>query len=63
MQLGLSFSLLLAGLLVSQSAQAAPANAKRGGTVTLPLQRIHQARDDIHPQVVRPNPAHCLDIV
>lgn len=52
MQLTFSFSLLLATLLltVSSGVQAAP--ARRGGMVTLPLKRIPQARDDIHPQVV-----------
>lgn len=56
MQLGLSFSMLLAALLVSvslygDSAEAVP--TRRGaGMVTLPLKRIHQPRDDIHPQVV-----------
>ncbi|KAI0951080.1 hypothetical protein AcW1_008216 [Taiwanofungus camphoratus] len=55
MQLGLSFSMLLAALLVSvslygDSAEAVP--TRRGaGMVTLPLKRIHQPRDDIHPQV------------
>lgn len=53
MQLGLSFSLLLASLLFSLSSGVQAAPAKRGaGMVTLPLKRIHQVRDDIHPQVV-----------
>jgi hypothetical protein len=51
MQLGFSFTLLLASLIVSQSSGVQAAPAKRGGIVTLPLHRIHQARDDIHPQV------------
>ena len=52
MQLGIQFSLLLASVLVLFSGvEAAP--TKRGGMVTLPLKRITQARDDIHPQVVR----------
>ena len=52
MQLGLQFSVLLASLFVLLSGvEAAP--ARRGGMVTLPLKRITQARDDIHPQVVR----------
>ncbi|KAI0806325.1 aspartic peptidase A1 [Irpex lacteus] len=50
MQLGLSFTLLLASLLFSLSSgvQAAPAR-RNAGLVTLPLKRIHQLRDDIHP--------------
>ena len=54
MQLALSFSTLLASILVLLSAadvQAAPA-AKRTKAVTLPLTRIHQTRTDVHPQVV-----------
>ena len=58
MQLGLSFSLLLASLLITLSSGVQAAPAKRGGMVTLPLKRIHQARDDIHPQIVRISP--CL---
>jgi len=54
MQLGLSFSLLLASLLVALSSSevnAAPLK-RNAGMVTLPLKRIHQARDDIHPQIL-----------
>lgn len=53
MQLGLSFTLLLASLLFSLSSgvQAAPAR-RNAGLVTLPLKRIHQLRDDIHPTLV-----------
>ena len=61
MQLPISFSVLLASVLVSltlfgDAALAAPAkrNAK---TITLPLKRAHQKRTDVHPQVVRhPSP-------
>lgn len=53
MQLGLQFSVLLAGLLVLLSGVEAAPTQKRGGMVTLPLKRITQSRDDIHPQVVR----------
>lgn len=50
MHLGFSFTLLLASLLVSLSTgvQAAPAR-RNAGIVTLPLKRLHQLRDDIHP--------------
>lgn len=53
MQLGFSFTLLLASVLFSLSSgvQAAPSRRANPGFVTLPLKRIHQARDDIHPQV------------
>ncbi|PIL35762.1 transporter [Ganoderma sinense ZZ0214-1] len=55
MQLALSFSTLLASVLVILSAtdsgvQAAP--AKRARTITLPLTRLHQNRGDVHPQVL-----------
>ncbi|KAI1797305.1 acid protease [Ganoderma leucocontextum] len=55
MQLALSFSTLLASVLVVLSAtdsgvQAAP--AKRARTITLPLTRLHQNRGDVHPQVL-----------
>ena len=59
MQLPISFSLLLASILVSltlfgDAATAAP--AKRGAKmITLPLKRAHQKRTDVHPQVVRPS--------
>ena len=56
MQLALSFSTLLASILVLLSAadngvQAVPL-AKRGKSITLPLKRIHQNRGDVHPQIV-----------
>ncbi len=55
MQLALSFTTLLASVLyilsaTSGSVEAAP--AKRSRSVTLPLTRIHQNRDDVHPQIV-----------
>lgn len=55
MQLVLSFSTLLASLLVAITlvqVDAAPFNPT-AGLKTLPLKRVHQARDDIHPQIVR----------
>ncbi|KLO12797.1 acid protease [Schizopora paradoxa] len=55
MQLVLSFSTLLASLLVAITlvqVDAAPVNNPRAGHITLPLKRVHQARDDIHPQVL-----------
>jgi len=55
MQLALSFVTLLGSLILSLSnadtAQALPAR-RDAGMVTLPLKRIHQVRDDIHPQVL-----------
>ena len=54
MQLALSFTTLLASILVLLSAtdvQAAPA-FKRNNKITIPLTRIHQNRGDVHPQVV-----------
>ena len=54
MQLALSFTTLLASILVLLSAtdvQAAP-HLKRTKSITLPLTRIHQNRGDVHPQVV-----------
>ncbi|RDX57523.1 acid protease [Lentinus brumalis] len=56
MQLALSFSTLLASILVLLSAtdnvvQAVPL-AKRGKSITLPLTRIHQNRGDVHPQIL-----------
>lgn len=55
MQLALSFTTLLASVLVLLSAtgngvEAAP--AKRSRSVTLPLTRLHQNRADVHPQIV-----------
>ncbi|KAI0710090.1 acid protease [Earliella scabrosa] len=55
MQLALSFSTLLASILVllattDSGVQAAPAT--RGKTITLPLKRIHQNRADIHPMIL-----------
>lgn len=60
MQLALSFSTLLASILVLLSAtdnvvQAVPL-AKRGKSITLPLTRIHQNRGDVHPQIVSTSP-------
>ena len=54
MQLGFSFSLLLASILftLSTGVEAAPTRRANPGFVTLPIKRIHQARDDIHPHVV-----------
>jgi len=54
MQLSLSFSLLLASLLLaisSSNVEALPAK-RNAGMVTLPLKRLHQPRSDIHPQVL-----------
>ncbi|KAH9945288.1 acid protease [Epithele typhae] len=53
MQLALSFSTLLASVLLLLSAadvQAVP--VKRSKTITLPLTRIHQNRGDVHPSVL-----------
>ncbi|KAH9856515.1 acid protease [Lenzites betulinus] len=55
MQLALSFTTLLASVLVLLSAtgngvEAAP--AKRSRSVTLPLTRLHQNRADVHPQIL-----------
>ena len=63
MQLGLSLSLLLASLLFSLSSGVQAAPTKRGGMVTLPLKRIHGARDDIHPQVVRASEKYNAQLV
>lgn len=57
MQLAISFSTLLASILVLLAAtdngvQAAPA-AKRGKAITLPLKRVYQNREDVHPTIVR----------
>ncbi|THG95238.1 hypothetical protein EW026_g6382 [Hermanssonia centrifuga] len=52
MQLGLSFSLLLATLLFSLSSGVQAAPAKRGGLITLPLKRITHLRDDVHPTIL-----------
>jgi len=54
MQLHISFSALLTTVLVVLSCQDADARPmKRGvGMITLPLKRVHQARGDIHPQVL-----------
>jgi hypothetical protein len=54
MQLGLSFFVLLASFFIAMSAsgvQALPTK-RNAGMVTLPLKRLHQARSDIHPQVL-----------
>ncbi|EPQ52745.1 acid protease [Gloeophyllum trabeum ATCC 11539] len=54
MQLGLSFSLLLASLLVALSSSQVDAHPvkRNAGLVTLPLKRVHQARGDVHPQML-----------
>jgi len=60
MHVGLSFSVLLASLLIaipSFPVEALPAK-RNAGMVTLPLKRLHQSRSDVHPQVVR-----CSDII
>ncbi|KAI0077892.1 aspartic peptidase A1 [Panus rudis PR-1116 ss-1] len=50
MQFSCSFSLLLATLLVFLSlTEAVP--VKRTRSVTLPITRVHRARDDVHPHV------------
>jgi len=51
-----SFIVLLASFMIDLpfmpvQVQAAPAK-RNAGMVTLPLKRLHQARDDIHPHVV-----------
>jgi len=53
MQLGLPFTFLLTTLLLalSVSVEAAPTRP-RNGIVTLPLKRVHQARNDVHPLVL-----------
>ncbi|CCM04981.1 uncharacterized protein FIBRA_07179 [Fibroporia radiculosa] len=56
MQLRLSFTLLLASLAVSLSFLADASHAlpakRNNNMLTLPLKRLHQARSDIHPQVL-----------
>jgi hypothetical protein len=52
MQLGLSFSALLAGLLAVSSVEAAPL-ARRGKSVSLPLERTHGLRAGVPVDVVR----------
>ncbi|CAL1716788.1 unnamed protein product [Somion occarium] len=49
MQLGFTFSFLLATVLLALSPNVEAAPVKRAGIVTLPLKRIHQARNDVHP--------------
>ncbi|KAK7044185.1 hypothetical protein VNI00_007905 [Paramarasmius palmivorus] len=52
MQLKLSFATLLAGVLLAFTAQDAEARPlKRSGTVTLPLKRVEQRSDGVHPQI------------
>jgi len=54
MQIVHSFSTLLASLLVAITlvqVDAAPVDST-AGLRTLPLKRVHQARDDIHPQIL-----------
>lgn len=63
MQLALSFSTLLATILVllstsESSVQAAPLT-RRGKSITLPLQRAPQKRGDVHPLVVRRDQHPC----
>lgn len=56
MQLGLSFSVLLASFYISISSsnvEALPAK-RNAGLVTLSLRRLHKPRSDIHPQVASP---------
>jgi hypothetical protein len=52
MQLGFSFSLLLASLILffSASVEAIPVR-RNAGLVTLPLKRLQQ-RTDVHPTIV-----------
>ncbi|KAJ6631021.1 aspartic peptidase A1 [Mycena sp. CBHHK59/15] len=53
MQLTLPFSALLAGVLVALTAQAAPVRrAAEPRMVTLPLTRMEQPRDGVHPQIL-----------
>ncbi|KAK7690622.1 hypothetical protein QCA50_005721 [Cerrena zonata] len=54
MQLGFSFSLLLATLVLAMSSvvEAAPTVKRSSGMITLPLKRIAQNRDDVHPLVL-----------
>ena len=57
MQLALSFSTLLASILVlltvtDNGVHAAPTSKRAAKTITLPLKRIHQNRGDVHPQIV-----------
>ncbi|THH18129.1 hypothetical protein EW146_g2804 [Bondarzewia mesenterica] len=53
MQLGLTFSLLLASLFLTlSSVDAVPVKRQNSGIVTLPLKRVHGARSDVHPQVL-----------
>lgn len=51
MQIGFSFSLLLASLFLAFSASALPVK-RNTGMVTLPLTRLQQ-RTDLHPTIVR----------
>ena len=55
MQLGFSFSLLLATLVLalSSTVEAAPTIKRSSGMITLPLKRITQNRDDVEPLVLR----------
>jgi len=47
----LSFNLLLASILLSLSLVQGVPLKRNTGLITLPLKRIHQARDDLHPLV------------
>jgi hypothetical protein len=54
MQLNISFSTLLTGVLLALSAgeaNAAPTASKRSAGITLPLKRVAQ-RTDVHPQIM-----------
>ncbi|KDQ57236.1 hypothetical protein JAAARDRAFT_178857 [Jaapia argillacea MUCL 33604] len=51
MQFTLSFTTLLLASLLVLNVQALPVR-RDAGMITLPLKRIHQARDDIHPQML-----------
>jgi hypothetical protein len=65
MQLGLSFSVLLASLSIaifSSNVEALPAK-RNAGMVTLPLKRLHQPRSDIHPQVVSSTLVHGEELI
>jgi hypothetical protein len=57
MQFSRSFAVLLASVVIAISAynvEALPAK-RNAGMVTIPLRRLHQARNDIHPQLVSVN--------
>lgn len=62
MKLDLTLPAVLACILVGFSslddAEARP--LKRAAAVSLPLQRIHTVREDLHPQIVR-SPFCCVN--